>query len=62
MVVFVFGNHIFKKKINEIDNNDILVYLDAGCKITNYYNNNQNSYFIDNRHDQSIFSIIRKKI
>jgi hypothetical protein len=27
---------------------------------TDYYNNNQQSYFIDNRHDQSIFSIIRK--
>lgn len=151
----IWKPYFLKKKINEIDNNDILVYLDAGCKInnkafkrfneyieilnnksiicfqlnneanspdaffektwttkeifdyfdcvndnnicntnqfvggillfkknqislniintfynvikdnvllfTNYYNNNQNSYFIDNRHDQSIFSIIRKK-
>lgn len=28
--------------------------------ITDYYNNNQKDYFIDNRHDQSIFSVIRK--
>lgn len=28
---------------------------------TDYYNNNQQSYFKDNRHDQSVFSIIRKK-
>jgi hypothetical protein len=27
---------------------------------TDYYNNNQQSYFKDNRHDQSVFSIIRK--
>lgn len=28
--------------------------------ITDKYNSNQNSYFIDNRHDQSILSLIRK--
>ena len=27
---------------------------------TDDYNNNQDYYFIDNRHDQSIFSVIRK--
>lgn len=27
---------------------------------TDYYNNNQNAGFIDNRHEQSIFSVIRK--
>ena len=27
---------------------------------TDYYNKNQNNYFVDNRHEQSIFSIIRK--
>ena len=28
--------------------------------ITDKYNNNQNSYFKDNRHDQSILSLVRK--
>ena len=27
---------------------------------TDYYNNNQYTFFIDNRHEQSVFSIIRK--
>jgi len=27
---------------------------------TDYYNNRQDSYFKDNRHDQSVFSVIRK--
>ena len=29
--------------------------------ITDLYNNTQESYFKDNRHDQSILSLIRKK-
>ena len=28
---------------------------------TNYYNDNQEDYFNENRHDQSVFSLIRKK-
>lgn len=30
--------------------------------ITDHYNKNQNEYFKDNRHDQSIFSVARKKV
>ena len=29
--------------------------------ITDFYNNNQEPYFKENRHDQSILSLIRKK-
>ena len=29
--------------------------------VTDHYNNTQKSYFIDNRHDQSILSLVRKK-
>jgi hypothetical protein len=29
--------------------------------ITDHYNKNQESYFIDNRHDQSLLSLLRKK-
>ncbi len=145
---WIWKSHIIKKKLNEINNNDILIYLDAGCAInkfgkqrfdeyinllnksdkgiisfqtshiekkyttreifnyfnidinskiansgqilggirimkknknlirliniesktlynnpllfTDYYNKNQETYFIDNRHEQSIFSVIRK--
>jgi len=145
---WIWKSYIIKKKLEEINDNDILIYLDAGCTIntngikrfneyiellnnsdkgiisfqmdhiektyttkeifkyfnirldsdianngqinstvrimkknnnlinlinkeydtlyqnsllfTDYYNNNQESYFIDNRHEQSIFSIIRK--
>ena len=39
--------------IHVLENNPLL--------ITDHYNNNQETYFIDNRHDQSIFSIVRKK-
>ena len=38
--------------VETISNNPLL--------FTDHYNSNQESYFIDNRHDQSIFSIIRK--
>ena len=145
---WIWKSHIIKKKLNEINDNDILIYLDAGCSInekgkkrldeyvdmlnkngegiisfqmphieknyttkeiftyfdidinsniansgqfmatiiimkkninlinifnlnekllhdnylliTDYYNKNQPKEFIDNRHDQSILSIIRK--
>lgn len=145
---WIWKSYIIKKKLNEINDNDILIYLDAGCSInkkgkkrldeyvdmlnkngegiisfqtahlekkyttkeifsyfdidinsniansgqilggirimkkndnliklinleektlydnkllfTDYYNNNQYTFFIDNRHEQSIFSIIRK--
>lgn len=146
---WIWKPYIIKKKLNEINDNDILVYLDAGCSInakgkqrfyeyidllnnndqdsisfqmvwntekywttqqifdyfnidtdsqiantgqlvggirimkkndnfikqinmeletlynnpllfTDYYNNNQQNYFIENRHDQSVFSIISK--
>lgn len=33
---------------------------DKPLLLTDYYNRNQNSGFIDNRHEQSIFSVIRK--
>ena len=36
------------------------VYEDNPLLVTDYYNKNQTSYFIDNRHDIIIFSIIRK--
>ena len=145
---WIWKSHIIKKKLNEINDNDILIYLDAGCSInekgkkrldeyvdmlnkngegiisfqmphieknyttkeiftyfdidinsniansgqilggirimkknhnliklinleektlydnkllfTDYYHNNQYTFFIDNRHEQSVFSIIRK--
>jgi len=34
--------------------------IDNQLLFTDYYNSNQNKGFIDNRHDQSIFSVIRK--
>ena len=42
--------------------NDSLEIIRKDHKIiTDYYNNQQNNIFIENRHDQSILSIIRKK-
>lgn len=41
------------ERFNDIIENDKLL-------ITDHYNNTQHVYFIDNRHDQSILSIIRK--
>ena len=35
-------------------------YINNPLLVTDHYNKIQESYFIDNRHDQSIFSIIRK--
>ena len=48
-----------KNLINMIDK-EIKALYDNPLMFTDYYNDNQNSYFIDNRHEQSIFSIIRK--
>lgn len=44
---------ILNKSMEILDKNNNL--------ITDFYNNNQESYFKDNRHDQSILSVIRKK-
>lgn len=44
--------NIFNKCLKLLYNNPLL--------ITDYYNNKQDEYFIDNRHDQSITSILRK--
>lgn len=57
------GIRIMKKNNNLINliNMEYKVYSDNQLLITDYYNkNNQESYFKDNRHDQSVFSIIRK--
>ena len=35
--------------------------IDNSLLFTDNYNKNQNEYFIDNRHDQSVLSVIRKK-
>ncbi len=58
----ISGCFIIKKNTNSsklinlwkqtLNNNSLL--------FTNYYNKNQESYFKDNRHDQSIFSVILK--
>ena len=45
--------------INIIKNYYNILYTDP-LLFTDYYNINQQHYFIDNRHDQSIFSILRK--
>jgi hypothetical protein len=57
------GIRIMKKNNNLINliNKEYNVYSDNQLLITDYYNkNNQEIYFKDNRHDQSVFSIIRK--
>ncbi len=45
--------------INIIKNYYKILYTNP-LLFTDYYNNNQQNYFIDNRHDQSVFSILRK--
>jgi hypothetical protein len=57
------GIRIMKKNdiLIGLINKEYNVYLDNQLLITDHYNKiNQKSYFIDNRHDQSVFSIIRK--
>jgi hypothetical protein len=39
---------------------EIKALYDNPLMFTDHYNNNQESYFKDNRHEQSIFSVIRK--
>ena len=57
------GGILIMKKTAKLKNKLDLVYKvyeDNPLLVTDYYNKNQASYFVDNRHDQSIFSIIRK--
>ena len=56
------GILIMKKNKNLININNIWynVIYDNALLFTDHYNNNQESYFKDNRHEQSIFSVIRK--
>ena len=56
------GIRIMKKNQNimKLINAETKVYYDNPLLVTDHYNNNQESYFKDNRHEQSIFSIIRK--
>tara|TARA_B100001758_G_C18304522_1_gene554293 strand:+ start:221 stop:937 length:717 start_codon:yes stop_codon:yes gene_type:complete len=53
---------IMKKNKNLINliNLESKTLYDNPLLFTDHYNNNQESYFKDNRHDQSIFSVIRK--
>lgn len=57
------GVQIIKKTANSLRMVNLWnqAIYDNPLLITDYYNNNnQNSYFYDNRHDQSLFSVIRK--
>ena len=59
----IVGGILIMKKIPEliaIINTQLQLYTDNQLLVTDHYSKNQNGYFIDNRHDQSIFSIIRK--
>tara|TARA_B110000977_G_scaffold1872_1_gene2592 strand:- start:1438 stop:2157 length:720 start_codon:yes stop_codon:yes gene_type:complete len=58
----VGGIRIMKKNPNLINliNTEVQTLDNAPLLFTDYYNKNQADYFRDNRHDQSIFSIIRK--
>lgn len=49
------------KNINVIINSWYNVIYDEPLLFTDHYNKNQEPYFIDNRHEQSILSIVRKK-
>tara|TARA_B100001094_G_scaffold332433_1_gene404446 strand:+ start:2369 stop:3085 length:717 start_codon:yes stop_codon:yes gene_type:complete len=59
---FLGGIRIMKKNNNLINliNKEYDTLYQNSLLFTDYYNNNQESDFIDNRHEQSIFSIIRK--
>ena len=56
------GILIMKKneKLININNTCYKVIYDNPLLFTDYYNNNQEVYFKDNRHEQSIYSVIRK--
>lgn len=58
----VGGIRIMKKNDNFIKqiNMELETLYNNPLLFTDYYNNNQQNYFIENRHDQSVFSIISK--
>lgn len=61
---FVGGILLMRKTQHIIDMNELhcKTVFDDSNLITNYYNdNNKNNFFVSNRHDQSIWSIIVKK-
>ena len=53
----VYGDHILLKKLNEINDDDILIYLDAGCSI-NHKGKNRFYEYVDmlNKSDEDIIS------
>jgi hypothetical protein len=58
----VGGIRIMKKVpklVNMIDT-ELQTYKEKPLLVTDYYNSEQEEYFKDNRHEQSIFSVIRK--
>lgn len=55
----MYKNLLYNEALNSNWFNSISVYTNP-LLFTDYYNINQQNYFIDNRHDQSIFSILRK--
>lgn len=56
------GIRIMKKvpKLVNVIDTELQTYKENPLLITDYYNSKQEEYFIDNRHEQSIFSIITK--
>lgn len=56
------GVRIMKKcnKLIKLIELESKVYHENPLLVTDHYNNKQEKYFIDNRHEQSIFSLIRK--
>ena len=59
----IIGGILIMKKNNHLINIINLLdktLCDNSLLFTDYYNSNQESYFIDNRHDQSVSSVIRK--
>ena len=57
------GGILIMKKCDHVEtifNACIQCIRDDMRLVTDYYNNKQKSYFIENRHDQSILSLIRK--
>ena len=59
---FIGGIRIMKKNENiyRLIEKELEIYKDNQLLVTDFYNNNQEDYFKENRHEQSIFSIIRK--
>ena len=59
----IIGGVLLMKKNNKLMEKIHLFYQvieNNKLLFTDFYNKNQEPYFIDNRHDQSIFSVIRK--